>query len=146
MFSPKNILVPTDFSDLSDKALGIACDLAREHHSSLRLLHVVEVVQQCVADYCLDGAVVADVQSKIVESATDMMQKQIARVAPSDVEVLSDLQQGVPHREILRAQEAYAIDLIVIASHGKRGILGHLGSVTDKVARAAKCAVLVAKP
>jgi universal stress protein A len=146
MFSPKNILVPTDFSDFSDKALGIACDLAREHNSSVRLLHVVEVIQQCVADYCLDSAIVSDVQTKIVESATNLLQKQLAKVVPSgDVAVAPDLRQGIPHREILKAQETLGIDLIVIASHGKTGILGHLGSVTDKISRAAKCPVLVVR-
>lgn len=146
MFLPKKILVPTDFSDFSDKALEMACDLAREHNSSVRLLHVVEVVQQCVADYCLDSAVVNEVQTKIFESATDMLQKQLARVVPSgDVTIATELRQGTPHREILKAQEADEIDLVVIASHGKTGILGHLGSVTDKVTRAAKCPVLVVR-
>ena len=146
MFSPKNILVPTDFSGFSDKALGIACDLAREHNSTVRLFHVVEVVQQCVADYCLDAAIVHDVQTKIIESATDLLHKQIAKAAPvGDVTVTPELREGIPHREILKAQEANGVDLIVIASHGKKGILGHLGSVTDKIARRAKCPVLVVR-
>ncbi len=97
MFLPKKILVPTDFSDFSDKALEMACDLAREHNSSVRLLHVVEVVQQCVADYCLDSAVVNEVQTKIFESATDMLQKQLARVVPSgDVTIAHRATAGYP--------------------------------------------------
>lgn len=147
MFSPKKILVPTDFSDSSEKALAIAYDIAREHHSIVRLLHVVDVVQQCVADYCLDSALIADVRAKIAESATGMLEKQVAKSAPSsDVTVITDLRQGIPYREILTAQEAEDIDLIVIGSHGKTGLLGHLGSVADKVSRTAKCPVLVVKP
>jgi nucleotide-binding universal stress UspA family protein len=99
-----------------------------------------------VADYCLDSAVVNDVQAKIEESATDMLRKQLSRIVPSgDVAITTELRQGIPYREILKAQETDEIDLIVIASHGKTGILGHLGSVTDKVARAAKCPVLVVR-
>jgi nucleotide-binding universal stress UspA family protein len=147
MFSPKKILVPTDFSNSSEQALAVACDIAREHHSTVRLVHVVEVVQQCVADYCIDSALVADMQAKIEGSATNMMKKLVERVAPSsDVPVTTDLRQGVPYREILSVEEAEGIDLIVIGSHGKTGILGHLGSIADKVSRAARCPVLVIKP
>jgi universal stress protein A len=146
MFSPKSILVPTDFSEFSDKALEVAFDMAKEHNSSIRLLHVVEVIQQCVADYCLDSAMVNDIQTKVAESATGLFQKQLAKVASrADVLVTTDLRQGIPYREILKEQETQGIDLIVIGSHGKTGILGHLGSVADKIARAAKCPVLVVK-
>ncbi len=146
MFAPKNILVPTDFSEFSDNALRYACDIAKQHMSSIRLFHVVEVIQQCVADYCLDAALVADVQGKVIESAQELMGKQIERVVKAEkIEIVTELVQGIPHREILEEQERRKIDLVVIASHGKTGILSHLGSVTDKVMRGAKCPVLVVK-
>ena len=146
MFAPKNILVPTDFSEFSDNALQYACDIARQHHSTIRLFHVVEVIQQCVADYCLESALVADIQARIAESAEEMIQKQIKRVPnTAGLEIIIEMRQGVPHVEILKEQEERNIDLVVISSHGRRGILGHLGSVTDKVTRRAKCPVLVVK-
>jgi nucleotide-binding universal stress UspA family protein len=40
MFAPKNILVPTDFSEHSDRALKQAVDIASEHNSKIYLLHV----------------------------------------------------------------------------------------------------------
>ena len=146
MFSPKSILVPTDFSEFSDKALEVACDLAKEHNSSVRLLHVVEVIQQCMVDYCLDSTMINDIQTKVAESATDLLQKQVAKAASrTGVSVTTDLRQGIPYREILTVQETQGIDLVVIASHGMKGIFGHLGSVTDKVMRGVKCPVLVVK-
>jgi universal stress protein A len=146
MFAPKKILVPTDFSDFSDNALALAVDVAKQHGSKISLLHVVSIVQQCVSDYCFDANVVETIERKSRESAQDMMQKQIARVAPpSGVSIDVAIQQGLPYQEILSEIEEGKADLVVIGSHGKTGLLGHLGSVADKVARNAKCPVMIVK-
>ena len=146
MFAPKTIMVPTDFSQLSDNALRYACDIAREHGSSVHLFHVVEIIQQCAGDYCLDGAMVAGIQAKIIESAQQLIDKQIKRVANAgDVAIVATVKQGIPYVEILIELEERGIDLVVMASHGKTGILSHFGSVTDKIVRGAKCPVLVVK-
>jgi nucleotide-binding universal stress UspA family protein len=48
--------------------------------------------------------------------------------------------------EILKEQQSKKMDLIVIASHGKTGLLSHLiGSVAEKVARGAKCPVMLVR-
>jgi universal stress protein A len=76
-----------------------------------------------------------------------MMQKQINSVFKSkDVEVVSDVRKGTPYEEILKEQQSKKMDLIVIASHGKTGLLSHLiGSVAEKVARGAKCPVMLVR-
>ena len=76
-----------------------------------------------------------------------MMQKQINKVFKSkDVEVVSDVKKGTPYEEILKEQQSKKMDLIVIASHGKTGLLSHLiGSVAEKVARGAKCPVMLVR-
>ena len=59
MFSPKNILVPTDFSEASDRALNQALDIAEQFHSRIYLLHVItESLQRCGEDYCLDESII----------------------------------------------------------------------------------------
>ena len=45
MFAPKNILVPTDFSEHSDRELAEAVDIARQHKARIYLLHVLGVVR-----------------------------------------------------------------------------------------------------
>jgi universal stress protein A len=147
MFAPKTILVPTDFSEFSDFALEEAVDIARQQKAKIFLFHVNTAVQKCVVDYCLDDATVKMVEEKSMESANSMMKKQIDAVLKvKDVEIVNDIAIGVPHEEILREQEAKNIDLIVIASHGRTGLMGHImGSVTEKVTRGAKCPVIVAK-
>jgi nucleotide-binding universal stress UspA family protein len=52
---------------------------------------------------------------------------------------------GDTYETILKEQQNKRIDLIVIASRGKKGLIHHLGSVADKVMRGAKCPVLLVK-
>ena len=147
MFAPKTILVPTDFSEYSDFAFEQAVDIARQHKAKIFLFHVNAAVQKCAVDYCLDDATVKTVEQQSMESADAMMKRQIDTVVKTkDVDIVSDIVSGVPYEEILKEQEAKNIDLIVIASHGRTGLVGHLmGSVTEKVARGAKCHVVIAK-
>jgi len=63
MFAPKNILVPTDFSEHSDRALAEAVDIARRHKARIYLLHVLGVVRQCVSDYCMPADLLEDVRA-----------------------------------------------------------------------------------
>jgi nucleotide-binding universal stress UspA family protein len=147
MFAPKKILVPTDFSKFSDNALKQAYDIAKQFRAKIYLLHVIEVVQTCSIDYCLDDQTLRALDEKSLAFSEKMMQKQINKVSKSkDVEVVSDVKKGTPYEEILKEQQSKKVDLIVIASHGKTGLLSHLiGSVAEKVARGAKCPVMLVR-
>jgi universal stress protein A len=147
MFAPKKILVPTDFSKFSDNALKQAYDIAKQYKAKIYLLHVIEVVQTCSIDYCLDDQTVRALDEKSLEFSEKMIRKQINKVFKSkDVEVVSDVKKGTPLEEILKEQQSKKMDLIVIASHGKTGFLSHLiGSVAEKVARGAKCPVMLVR-
>ena len=147
MFAPKKILVPTDFSKFSDEALKQAFDIAKKYKAKLYLLHVIDVIQQCAVDYCMDQQTLDSLEKQTIKASEDMIQKQMKKVAKStDVEIVSDVKKGTPYEEILKEQQAKKIDLIVIASHGHTGLMGHLiGSVAEKVARGAKCPVILVK-
>lgn len=147
MFAPKKILVPTDYSKFSDAALKQAYDMAKQYKAKIYLLHVIGVIQTCAVDYCFDQQTIDALDKKAVKAAEDMMQKQIKKVIKSkDVEIIPDVTKGTPYEEILKEQLSKKIDLIVIASHGRTGLLGHLmGSVAEKVLRGAKCPVVLVK-
>ena len=147
MFAPKKILVPTDFSKFSDEALKQAYDIAKQFKARIYLLHVIEIVQTCSIDYCLDDLTVRALDEQSLDFSEKMLQKQIKKVFKSkDVEVVSDVKKGTPYEEILKEQQSKKMDLIVIASHGRTGLLSHLiGSVAEKVARGAKCPVMLVR-
>jgi nucleotide-binding universal stress UspA family protein len=149
MFAPKNILVPTDFSKFADAALKKAVDIATQFDTKIYLLHVIdEQIQQCAVDYCLSHELVKQLEKESVKASRDKLQKEAeAIIKAKKVKVIFDVKNGVPSEVILSEQKAKKIDLIVIASHGKTGILKQLmGSVADKVVKGSKCPVMVVKP
>jgi len=151
MFEPKNILVPTDFSKYSNAALKKAADIASTYGSDIYLLHVLgmsEQVQQCVVDYCLSSEVVEQLEKETLKAAEDKLKKEAGAIVKSKkIKVVFDIKKGTPAETILREEKAKKVDLIVIASHGKTGILKQLmGSVAERVVKGAKCPVVVVKP
>jgi len=146
MFSPKRILVPTDFSNHSDKALNRALEIAQEYGSKVYLLHVVdENIQQCAVDYCINPALIEQMTVESNNASKAKMEKQAKKARGSkDIDVISAVRQGIPYTEIVNYELKNKIDLVVMAPHGRSGILSHLmGSVADKVVHFSKCPVLL---
>jgi universal stress protein A len=149
MFAPKKILVPTDFSVYADNALKQAIDIAKQNKSKIFLFHVIDDgFQQCAVDYCIDEGAVQKIYKDSIKNAIDKLHKEANKITDkhSSIEIVYDTRRGNPYEEILKEQETKGIDLIVIASHGKTGILKNLmGGVADKVMKRAKCQVLLAR-
>jgi universal stress protein A len=148
MFGPKKILVPTDFSEFSDDALAEAIDIALQYDSTIYLMHIVALVYQCSVDYCLSGAAVDSIREAVMTSAQEMTDRQIEKVGKGKrVKIVTLIREASPvYQEIVREQMNNDIDLVVIASHGKSGVVGHvLGNVADRVMENATCPVYVIK-
>jgi universal stress protein A len=147
MFSPKQIIVPTDFSEYSDRALKQAIDIAKQYNSRIYLLHVVGSVIQCTIDYCLDPKTTNLVEQESIAAAKKLIQEQVLKFPDSKaLEIIADIRKGTPYEEILKAQQEKKGDLIIIASHGQTGLIRHLmGGVAEKVIRQSKCSVLLVK-
>ena len=149
MFAPKKILVPTDFSVYADNALKQAIDVAKQNKAKIYLFHVIDDgFQQCAVDYCLNEGDVQKILKDSIKNAKEKLQQEAKKVTDnnSSIDIVYDTRRGIPYEEILKEQEEKGIDLIVIASHGKTGILKNLlGGVVDKVIKRAKCQVLLVK-
>lgn len=146
MFNPKNILVPTDFSTDSNRALQTALDIAEKNHARIFLLHVTGgTFQQTLADYRIDQRTVDRILNESIFFADESLRETIDKFPKSrEVKVIPDVRNGVPHEEILIEAAERCIDLIVIASHGKTGLKKYfIGSVAEKVMKEAKCPVLL---
>jgi universal stress protein A len=148
MFEPKRILVPTDFSEHSDKALQEALDIAGKYNSKIYLLHVIDKqVQQCAADYCLAYADVEKLEADSINWSSEMLKKEVSKFDKTKaVEVEFDIKKGDPFNEIVKEQKDKNIDLVVMSSFGRTGLKKYmLGSVADKVIRNATSQVLMVK-
>lgn len=148
MLKPTKILVPTDFSEYSNKALSQAIDIAKQYNAKVFLIHVIEEhAIQTVDEYSIGIEVVQELENKILAAAKDKMQKQLDRFSENkNVEIYSSIRNGISYEEILKEEQDKNIDLIVIASFGKTGIAKYLlGSVARNVLKGAKCPVLLTK-
>ncbi len=149
MFAPKKILVPTDFSKYSDAALNKAIDMAGRHDAKIYLLHVIDKgLQDCAIDYCLDFKIIEAIKKDSLREAKARLKKEADEIVKKKkVKITFDIKRGFPADVILSEQKAKKIDLVVIASHGRTGILKQMiGSVADKVVKGASCPVMVVKP
>jgi len=147
MFAPKKILVPTDFSGYSDKALENAIDIAKKENAAIEILHVIDIVQTCSVDYCFEQQILDRLEENSTSASKEQIAKQIDRIpGAKSVPITTVIRKGTPYEEILKEQVEKKIDLIVIASHGKTGLTHYLmGSVAEKVTKGAKCPVLLVK-
>lgn len=152
MFTPKKILVSTDFSESADKAVEHAADIAAKYNAKVVVLHVVEEnVRQCaidyLVDYCISDDFVTQFEREIMKTSNERLQKQIVNIkGAKKVDIEYEIKKGEPADVILDEQVKLGADLIVIASHGKASAAKHaIGGVTDKVVRTAACNVMVNK-
>ena len=138
----KNILVPTDFSMSSKKALRYAVALAAKVGSQITLVHVIKPRPIDSEPYPLwlgiDPRII-----KASEALGKVCKEQ--HVEPSLLRNTL-VREGTPHREISDAARGLPADLIIIATNGHRGLARVLlGSTTEKVVRHAPCPVLVVR-
>lgn len=149
MLMPTKILVPTDFSEYSDRALEQALDIAKQYHAKVFLLHVIpeETHHPVAFDFGISEEIWQKIKDHHWTETKEKMRNQIEKFTQvKDVEVVTDIRQGVAYEEILNEGKKREIDLIVIASLGKTGIAKYLiGSVARNVLKGSKCAVLLTK-
>lgn len=148
MLMPTKILVPTDFSSYSDKALAQALDIAQEYKAQVYVLHVIpDKFGHSIDDYELTPESIRLMEKTMVKSARARLQREVAKFPQAkDVEIFQEVVQGNPPEEILRLQTEKGIDLIVISSLGRTGLAKYfIGSVARTVLKGSTCPVLLTK-
>ena len=145
MFAPRKILVPTDFTEESERALREAIDIAAVSRGKVYLLHVDERLPIAVGDAVIDPEVIATVEKNDEVIARQKVLEEIRKVAmQTDVEIEIDERHGVTFEQIMVYMRDKLIDLVVIEPHAKKGLLkGLLGGVTDRLGKEATCTMLV---
>jgi nucleotide-binding universal stress UspA family protein len=138
----QKVLCAIDLSDISSHVLACAAEVAEAYDARLQVLHVVEVWDSRY-DF-----IVPEMRKRIEVEANAKVQAELAHLGktnqiPVDVAVT----KGGAITKIMEFIRTERPDVIVVGSHGKRG-LDHLllGSVAEKVLRVAPCSVLVVRP
>jgi universal stress protein A len=138
---PKIFLVPIDFSANSEQALDYACALAGKLGSTVHLVHAVASPPSG-----LQVALTEDILENLVKEHRDALEKLAAprRQAATFGEVTVEV--GDPRDTIIAAADALRADLIVMGTHGRRGLSRvMMGSVAEDVIRHAPCPVLTVR-
>ncbi len=140
--SIKKILVGTDFSSHSEKAVAYAVGLAKQFEASIILVHVIESFGYSVTD----SMTVVGHDKALTVTAKALLDNLKKELVEQGISVKSHLADGSPYRELIDKAEAEAVDLIVVGTHGRSGV-EHLliGSVAEKIVRAASCPVLTVR-
>jgi nucleotide-binding universal stress UspA family protein len=125
----------------------MAAEIAERTNAKIHLLHVVDKLQQCAMDYCFPAKEMQKLESGSMKEAAKKMKEEVQKIVQSrKIDVTCDVRAGVPYEEILSEQKGKKADLVVIASHGRTGLLKNLiGSVAERVVRGATCPVLIAR-
>lgn len=136
------ILVPIDFSDCSLDALEYAVQVARRSGASIRLLHVLEPVSYGL-DFSLLHVAKRDKMREVIrERLSDLAKALVEAQVRTDVE----LHGGLPPDSILERAKTLQADLIVMGTHGRRGLSHTIsGSVAEAVLRKSSCPVLTVR-
>ena len=142
LFRLNRILVPTDFSDCSRKALQYALPFAKAFDATLTLLHVVEPFVPVPEMTGIDTTLI---ERQLREGGERQLSK-LRHEAGASAVVETILRVGRAETEILRAAQELESDLILLATHGRTG-LAHvfLGSTAENIVRRATCPVLVVR-
>lgn len=136
-----DILVPTDGSPASDAAIDHAIDIADRYGARLHALYVVDGSAYSTLE--AGSEVVIDALESEGEQATDRVAD---AAAAAGVETTTTVTSGTAYRAIREYADEQAIDMIVMGTHGRKGLDRYLlGSVTERVVRTADVPVLTVR-
>ena len=142
----KKILVPSDGSQLAHKAAEFAADLAKQHGAQVVGVYVIDPFPYIgIGDASAVGlqAYMSEAKAAALQSLDDIRKACVAR----GVSFAGDtIERNVTYEGILDTADAENCDLIVMGSHGRKGMQALiLGSVAQKVLTHAKMPVLIVK-
>ncbi len=140
----QKILVPVDGSSTSTKAFDYALQLARDNHSQVRALHVIDELGY-LSGYEYSGDLIATAR----KAASELLQKAVvaaqAQKVPLDTRLVDQPGQRLG-QTVADEAASWGADLVVVGTHGRRGV-GRvlLGSGAEQIVRMAPVAVLTVR-
>ena len=138
--SASTILVATDFSEMSRFALDYATNATVRSGAKMLIVHALAVPSRDQGEGMLHSAVdCEDLQTA---------ERRLKAIKPNtkDVHFEHRLVRGEPAKEILRLEKDEKVELIVMGTHGRTGLMRALmGSVAEQVVRDATCPVVTVK-
>jgi nucleotide-binding universal stress UspA family protein len=141
---PKRIVVGTDFSPYAEAALDYAIALARPLGAEIVVVYAYEVPVYAFPDGAL---ITGDLIDRLAKVSDEAMRDLLKKRTSSGVAIRGLVRSGAAWQEIDRVADEEKADLVVIGTHGRRGLARMvLGSVAERVVRTSHCPVLTVGP
>jgi nucleotide-binding universal stress UspA family protein len=149
MIAIKTILLPTDGSEYSLKAMAYALTIANQFRARVVALNVIDQRWEDRTRQTF-GEIQQAVLKKAIERSEDEARGVVGAVADAGTEVGvavdPRIAEGTPVEQIVRLAKEVSADLIIMGTHGRTGISRvFLGSVAERVVRRAPCPVLTVR-
>lgn len=146
MVEIKKILFPCDLTENSVKILPYAVSLSAKYGATIYLLHVVEDFSKWAGFY-VPHTPVKEMQDQAYKNAERLMEKVCEESLEGCPYFIRVIRSGEPVAEILKLVESEGIDLVVMGTHGRKG-LDHafFGSVAENVVKKSPVPVTVVNP
>ena len=136
MWTMKRILVPTDFSKGSERALEAAITVAQKFDAAIVLMHAYHVPVYPYPTVSAANVTPLDMVEYIEKGARTALATAAATHGDSGVRISTVLTAGIPWEQIIRTAREVEAGLIVIGSRGLRGLpRALLGSTAERVVR-----------
>lgn len=138
----KKVLIPTDFSELSNEAIDTALPMVKQLGAEISFLHIIERL-----DHPDEMTALFDEgYAYLMDRAHALLNDLVIRAKQENITAESEIANGTPYLEILRMAEKIGADLIIMGTHGRKG-LDHMlmGSQAERVVRMAACPVTTIK-
>ncbi len=140
------ILIPLDGSELAEAALDAAVPLAKAFDAEVLVLGVLDLTAG-MYDVYSEAFSPVDLKAQLEKFIETALERAKGHLVAQGIRARRFLEVGIPHEEIAALAAREGAELIVMTTHGRKG-LTHLllGSVTEKLIRTSPCPVLVVRP
>jgi nucleotide-binding universal stress UspA family protein len=141
----RRILYASDFSSASRRAFDTALGIAKSLNATLTIVSVLAPVLT-VPDQYLDALTLDQLDRQARRWSSRQLEKLVERARKAGIKASALLRYGDPADQIVRACRTTKSDLIVVGTHGRRGLTKFfLGSVAERVVSRASCPVVTVR-
>ncbi len=141
----KKILFPVDLSEVTPKLVPYVKEMAATFDAEVHLLFVARILQHFTSIYVPHPSI-SKFEAEIVEGAEKKLQEFVEEQFETD-SCTARVVLGDPAEEILNYAQAEGIDLIIIGTHGRKGLERIIfGSVAERVVKKSLVPVLTVNP
>ena len=149
-----DILVPLDGSELSERALPLAQNLAQSSEATVHLIHMVSREHELGAGRGIESVQAAELEMDMARRLTESqihrgrlyLEQKGSQLSDAGIKIETEftVKAGEPAQNIIDYVKEHSISLVVMSTHGHGGVRRLLvGSVTDRVIRSCEVPVLV---